>query len=123
MLSNILTPAVMAIKSLCPEVMVTITSYIQQQEWFSDDTIQDTPLLQTKALAQTMTPAPNTVLVNTVNSIRQFKLYFTSHLDILSSLQQPPTQLMPNFTYNNVPVQAQVVAFNDHRYNGWSGGR
>lgn len=70
-------------------------------------------------MVQTVTPTKNDVIVNTVNAGRQFRVYLTSSLDILSSVQYNPLQTCLSFTYNTVPIEAKVIGFRDHRYNGW----
>lgn len=120
MLYNILPPGIQAVAPLCPEVNVKITLYPQAQEWHSDPLpIERWEPIILKALVQTVTPSTNEIVINTVNSSRQFKLYFTTQLEILSSIQLYPVQFCTAFIYNDTPIDARVIGFKDYRYNGW----
>lgn len=120
LLFNVLPPAVDALRSLCPQVPITINLFPQAQAWYSDEVYErELEPIETLGMIQTVTPSKNDVMINTINSGRQFRVYLTQSLGILSSQEYTPLQSSLTFFYNREVVEATTVGFSDYRYNGW----
>lgn len=117
---NILPPAINLVKTLCPEVDLSIDFYPQNQQIHTDEPLPiPSHNIKTRGIIQTTTPSQDGVIAFTINSPRHFRIYLNMTLDTLAHIQIQPTLLVCEFMYNNLPTHARVYGFKDYRYNGW----